>query len=73
MQGRKLLCSVHCDTCGLYPSQKIVQLGRNQDWFVTVLASELLSTLFSGVIRLVVIELLDWKGQLKTVVEEVLY
>ena len=34
MQGRGLLCCVHCDTCGLYPSQKIVQLGRNQDWFV---------------------------------------
>ena len=35
-QGRRLLCCVHCDTCGLYPSQKIVQLGRNQDWFVIV-------------------------------------
>ena len=40
-QGRRLLCCVYCDTCGLYPSQKIVQLGRNQDWFVIVLAAEL--------------------------------
>ena len=35
-EGRRLLCCVHCDTCGSYPSQKIVQLGRNQDWFVIV-------------------------------------
>ena len=36
MQGRRLLCCVHCDTCGLYPSQKFDQLGRNLDWFVVV-------------------------------------
>ena len=32
-----VLCSLHCDTCELYPSQKIVQLGRHQDWFVTLI------------------------------------
>ena len=38
-------CCVHSDTelvtCGLYPSQKIVQLGRNQDWFDIFSAAEL--------------------------------
>ena len=34
-------CVVYIVTCGLYPSQKIVQLERNQDWFVIMLEAEL--------------------------------
>ena len=40
-QGRSLLCCVHCDTCGLYPSQKIVQLGRTRIGSLLFLAAEL--------------------------------
>ena len=41
MQGRRLLCCIHCDTCGLYPSQRLFNLEGTRIGSLLFLAAEL--------------------------------